>query len=245
MKATAIESCPPCLDAQELKLPFELRLPSNGRAENGGSLLRDLQEAARRKDEFLAMLGHELRNPLAPIRTAMQIFRLKTAADPELQEVVGMVERQVQQLTRLIEDLLDVSRVGYGKINLQMKPVDLKVVAALAIEISRPLIDAHKHVLTVSLPRHAVEVDGDRGRLAQVVTNLLNNSAKYSDDGGRIGLSVESIGGQAVLTVCDAGIGMEPAMLLRVFNLFTQVTDSVICSEAGLGIGLALVRNVI
>ena len=120
-----------------------------------------------------------------------------------------MVERQVQQLTRLVDDLLDVSRVGHGKINLQMKPVDLKTVVALAVEVSRPLIDARKHVLKVSLPRQAVEVEGDPGRLAQVVSNLLNNSAKYSEDGGRIELTVEAIGDQAVLRVRDTGIGID------------------------------------
>ncbi len=152
-------------------------------------LYHELQDASRRKDEFLAMLGHELRNPLAPIRNAMQIFRLKGTADLGVQEVTEMVERQVQQLTRLVDDLLDVSRVGHGKINLQMKPIDLNVVVALAVEVSRPLIDARKHVLKVSLPAQAVEVEGDAGRLAQVVSNLLNNSAKYSEDGGLIELT--------------------------------------------------------
>jgi CheY-like chemotaxis protein len=208
-------------------------------------LYQELQDASHRKDEFLAMLGHELRNPLAPIKSAMQIFRLKGTADPELQEVALMVERQVQQLTRLIDDLLDVSRVGHGKINLQTKPVDLKSVAALAIECSRPLIDARKHSLKVSLPRQAVEVEGDSGRLAQVVSNLLNNSAKYSDDGGHIELTVEAIGEQAVLRVRDTGIGIDPAMLPRIFDLFTQVKGSSGRSEQGLGIGLALVRNII
>jgi signal transduction histidine kinase/CheY-like chemotaxis protein len=208
-------------------------------------LYHELQDAARRKDEFLAMLGHELRSPLAPIRNAMEIFRSNGAGDPELRKVTEMVERQIQQLTRLVDDLLDVSRVGHGKINLQMKPVDLEHVLALAVEISRPLIDARKHVLTVSLPRQAVEVDGDAGRLAQVVSNLLSNSAKYSDDGGRIALSVEAIGDQAVLRVRDTGIGIEPAMLPRIFDLFTQVNGSTARSDGGMGIGLALVRNMI
>ena len=205
-------------------------------------LYHELQAASRRKDEFLAMLGHELRNPLAPIRNAVQIIRLKS---PELQELTEMIERQIQQLTRLVDDLIDVSRVGHGKINLQMKPVDLKVVVALAIEMSRPLIDKRKHVLEISLPRRAVEVAGDAGRLAQVVSNLLNNSAKYSDDGSRIELTVEANGDQAILRVSDTGIGIEPAMLPRIFDLFTQVKDSTGRSEEGMGIGLALVRNMI
>jgi signal transduction histidine kinase/ActR/RegA family two-component response regulator len=204
-----------------------------------------LQAASHRKDEFLAMLGHELRNPLAPIRNAMQILRLKSAASPELHEVAEMVERQILQLTRLVDDLLDVSRVGHGKINLQMKPVDLKTVVALAIESSRPLIDARKHILKVSLPRQAVDVDGDQGRLAQVVSNLLNNSAKYSVDGGHIELALETVGNQAVLRLRDNGIGIAPSMLPRIFDLFTQANGSASRSETGLGIGLSLVRNMI
>jgi signal transduction histidine kinase/ActR/RegA family two-component response regulator len=208
-------------------------------------LYREYQDAARRKDEFLAMLAHELRNPLAPIRNAMEIFRRKGVADPEIQEVAEMVERQVQQLTRLVDDLLDVSRVGHGKINLRMIPVDLKAVVAMAIEASQPLIAARKHVLKVSLPRQAVEVQGDLGRLAQVVSNLLNNAAKYTEDRGLIDVSLEILGAQAVLRICDTGIGIEPAMLLRVFDLFTQVKGSASRFAEGLGIGLALVRNLI
>jgi signal transduction histidine kinase/ActR/RegA family two-component response regulator len=205
----------------------------------------ELQDASHRKDEFLAMLGHELRNPLAPIRNGMQILRLKGGASPELQDVAAMVERQIQQLTRLVDDLLDVSRVGHGKINLEMKPVDLKTVVALAIESSRPLFVARKHVIKVSLPRQAVEVQGDVGRLAQVVSNLLNNSAKYSDDGGHIELTVEAIGDQAVLRLRDNGIGIAPTVLPRIFDLFSQVNGSASRSQHGLGIGLALVRNMI
>ena len=191
------------------------------------------------------MLGHELRNPIAPIRNAMQIFRLKVAADPVLLELIEMVERQIQQLARLIDDLLDVSRVGHGKVNLEMKPIDLKSVVALAIETSRPLIDARKHVLKVALPPQAVEVEGDSRRLVQVVTNLLINSAKYSEDEGQIELSLDTIDDQAVLRVRDTGIGIEPSMLPRIFDLFTQVNESTSRSDGGLGIGLALVRNLV
>ena len=154
-----------------------------------------------------------------------------------------MIERQIQQLSRLVDDLIDVSLVGHGKINLQLKPVDLKGVVALAVEMSRPLIDKRKHLLEISLPRRAVEVAGDAGRLAQVVSNLLNNSAKYSHDGSHIELTVEANGDQAILHVSDTGIGIEPAMLPRIFELFTQVKDSTSRSEEGLGIGLALVRH--
>ncbi len=202
------------------------------------------QDASRRKDEFLATVAHELRNPLASIHNAMQFLRLKCRADPEVQEVTEMVERQVHQMARRVDDLLDVSRVGHGKFNLKLRQVDLKDVVALAVETSRPLIDARKHVLRVSLPKQAVEVEGDPGRLAQVVSNLLNNSAKYSEDGGRIDLTLEAIADRAILRVRDTGIGIERAMLARVFELFTQVKESR-RSEEGLGIGLALVRNMV
>ena len=275
MKASSIESCPPYEMTRELASSSELdsrnsRLGQNDEVRlreltpvaterhqsehltqhavlvvENSRLYHELQDAGRRKDEFLAMLAHELRSPLAPIRNAMEIFRQKGVADPEIQEVAELVERQIQQLTRLVDDLLDVSRVGHGRINLQMKPVDLNAVVELAIEVSRPLIDARKHVLKISFPRQAVEVEGDLGRLAQVVSNLLNNSAKYSEDGGRIELTVESIGDQAVLRVRDTGIGIEPAMLPRIFDLFTQVNGSANHFADGLGIGLALVRNMI
>jgi CheY-like chemotaxis protein len=208
-------------------------------------LYHALEDAAHRKDEFLAMLGHELRNPLVPIRNAMEIFRLKCKGNLEVQEATEMVERQIQQVTRLVDDLLDVSRVGHGKINLHMMPIDLNTVVGLAVEVSRPLIDARKHFLKVSLPGQPVEVDGDPGRLVQVVSNLLNNSAKYSEDRGRIDLTVEVIGDQAVLRVRDTGIGIEPTLLPRIFDLFTQVQGSASRFGEGLGIGLALVRNMI
>ena len=214
-------------------------------AEAQSTLIHDLQQADRRKDEFLAMLGHEMRNPLAPIRNAVEIFRLKGAADPELQEVTAMVERQIQQLTRLVDDLLDVSCVGHGKISLELKSVDLKAVMAMAIEISRPSIDARKHFLTVSLPSYAVDVEGDSGRLAQVVSNLLNNSSKYMDDGGRIELILETVGSWAVLSVRDTGVGIEASVLPRIFDLFMQVNGSISRVNEGLGIGLALVRKVV
>jgi signal transduction histidine kinase/ActR/RegA family two-component response regulator len=260
MEETTIASRPPS-EAEQRPVPaFELHTPSSDLGRNGvecargtgtGATDRDQSDDARRfflemsKDEFLATLGHELRGPLAPIRNATQIFRLKSAADPELEQVALMVERQVQQLTRLVDDLLDLSRLGHDKINLKMKRVDLKGVVALAIEIVRPLIDARKHILEVSLPPQAVDVEGDPGRLAQVVSNLLSNSAKYSADGGRIQLTVEAIGDQAVLRVRDTGIGIEPAALPTIFDLFTQVHGSMSRSEQGLGIGLALARNLI
>ena len=172
MKENSIESTTPYGQKLHSVSPCDLRWRTHGpelaeedahRAAlvvENARLYRELQEASHRKDEFLAMLGHELRNPLAPIRSSMEILRLKSVADPELQEVTEVVERQIQQLTRLIDDLLDVSRVGHGKINLQLQTVDLKDVVAMAVEISRPLISARKHVLEVFLPRQAVACGG-------------------------------------------------------------------------------------
>ena len=186
-------------------------------------LNRALREADRLKDEFLAVVGHELRSPLAAISNAMQLVRLKSLADPELGSATEVLERQVQQMTRLVDDLVDVSRVRQGKIHLQREVVDLRIVVARAVETSRPLIDVRKHHLEVSLPEQATEVDGDLTRLAQVVSNLLNNSAKYTEEGGRIELSLEADGDQAILRVRDTGIGIAPAMLPTIFDLFTQV----------------------
>jgi PAS domain S-box-containing protein len=204
-----------------------------------------LREADRRKDEFLVMLAHELRNPLAPLHNAVQVMRQKGTDDRDVQWAGDLVERQVQQLTRLVDDLLDLSRIGRGQISLQLEPVDMRAVVARAVEISRPAIDAHQHVLEVSLPEQAVRVEGDLTRLAQVVSNLLNNAAKYTEDGGCIELTVEPSGGEAVLRVRDTGVGIAADMLSHIFQMFTQVQGSVSRSEGGLGIGLSLVRKVV
>ena len=230
--------------AAELHLAEDLAHRAAMVVENAG-LYRALQEADRRKDEFLAVLGHELRSPLAPIRSAIQLLRARVPADPELQWTTAVVEHQVEQMTRLVDDLLDVSRIGQGKIHLQKELVDLADVVARAVESSRPLIDARKHHLEVSLPEQAVEVEGDLVRLVQVVSNLLSNSAKYTEEGGRIELAVEADGDQAILRVRDTGVGIAAAMLPRVFDLFTQVPGQEDRSEGGLGIGLSLVRSLI
>jgi signal transduction histidine kinase/ActR/RegA family two-component response regulator len=212
--------------------------------ENAG-LYRALQESDRRKDEFLAVLGHELRSPLAPIHSAIQVLRARVPADPELQWTTAVLEHQVEQITRLVDDLLDVSRIGQGKIHLRRELVDLADVVARAVESSRPLIEARKQHLEVSLPERAVEVEGDLLRLVQVVSNLLNNAAKYTGEGGRIALSVEDDGDRAILRVRDTGIGIAAAMLQRIFDPFTQVPGQVERSQGGLGIGLGLVRSLI
>jgi signal transduction histidine kinase/CheY-like chemotaxis protein len=228
----------------DLRLAEDLAHRAAMVVENAG-LYRALQEADRHKDEFLAVLGHELRSPLAPIRNAIQVLRARVPADPELQWSTGVVERQVEQLTRLVDDLLDVSRISQGKIHLRKEIVDLADVAARAVESSRPLIDAKGQHLEVSLPARAAEVEGDLGRLVQVVSNLLSNSAKYTEVGGRIELSVEADQLRAIVRVRDTGVGIAAAMLPRIFDLFIQVSGQEDHSGGGLGIGLSLVRNLI
>ncbi|MCK6549027.1 ATP-binding protein [Myxococcota bacterium] len=206
-----------------------------------------LREADRRKDEFLAMLAHELRNPLAPIRNAAHLLRRVSPAQPHLDAAREMIERQVGHLVRLVDDLLDVSRVSRGRIKLQKEPIELGAVVAQAIETVRPLIEARGHTLTVTVPASPVRLDGDFTRLAQVVSNILNNAAKYTDDGGRISVSLERAddGPTAILRVCDDGRGIDPSMLDSVFELFFQVDRNLDRSEGGLGIGLSLVKNLV
>ena len=204
-----------------------------------------LKETDRRKDEFLAMLAHELRNPLAPIRNAAQVLRLIGPPDPDLQRATDMIEGQVQHLARLVDDLLDVSRITRGKIKLQKEPVELAAVIARAVETCTPLIDAHRHLLTVALAPESMYVEADTTRLAQVVSNLLNNAAKYTEDGGRIWLTVERGPREAVVRVRDAGVGIPADLLPHVFDLFTQGDRSLARSEGGLGIGLTLVKSLV
>ncbi len=205
-----------------------------------------LREADRRKDEFLAMLSHELRNPLAPIRNALEVIRLRGGERREvLRQAWDMVERQVEQLSRLVDDLLDVSRITRGKIALRQEPVEVPAVVTRAVETSRPLIEARRHQLDVSLPEEPLWVRGDATRLAQVLLNLLNNAAKYTDEGGRVSLHVRREDDEVVFRVRDTGIGIPPEMLPRVFDLFTQVDPTLERTQGGLGIGLTLVRRLV
>ncbi len=206
---------------------------------------RRLTEADRRKDEFLAMLAHELRNPLAPIRNAIQIMRLVGPADPDLERSRDMIDRQVEHMTRLVDDLLEVSRITGGKIKLQKETVDLVAVVARAVETSRPLIDARQHELTVAFPPEPIVLEADPTRLAQVISNLLNNAAKYTENGGHIWLTINREGGEVVVQVRDNGIGMPVDLLPRVFELFTQADRSLDRSQGGLGIGLTLVKSLV
>jgi PAS domain S-box-containing protein len=204
-----------------------------------------LRNADRRKDEFLATLAHELRNPLAPIRNALQIMRLTNEASA-IDNARGVIERQLGQLVHLVDDLLDVNRISQGKIELRKVDVDIAAVVRDAIETSRPLIEAGRHTLTVRLPAAASAiVNADPTRVGQVVANLLNNAAKYTPDGGHIEVCARAESGEAVITVSDDGVGISAEMLPRVFEMFAQVDHTVSRSQGGLGIGLTLVKRLV
>jgi signal transduction histidine kinase/ActR/RegA family two-component response regulator len=204
-----------------------------------------LVAADRHKDEFLAMLAHELRNPLAPIRNAVQILKMPGAGPDVAGQARDMIERQVQHLVRLVDDLLDVSRILRGKIELRPEPVALAAVFARAVEVAQPTVDAQGQGLAVSLPPQPVRLEADVVRLAQVVGNLLVNAAKYTDRAGRIWLTGERDGAEAVIRVRDSGVGIAPELLPRVFDLFTQADRSLARSRGGLGIGLTVVRRLV
>ncbi len=204
-----------------------------------------LKEADRRKDEFLAMLGHELRNPLAPILNAAHALKLVGPADADQQWAREVIERQTRRLARLVDDLLDVSRITQGKVTLAREPLDLSTIINHAVETSRPLIDERRHKLTVAFPPQPTRVEGDLTRLVQVVGNLLNNAAKYTDEGGHIWLEAAEEGDEAVIRVRDNGMGISADLLPHVFALFTQADRSLDRSHGGLGIGLTLVRHLV
>jgi CheY-like chemotaxis protein len=203
----------------------------------------DAEAASRAKDEFLAMLGHELRNPLAPIHTALQLMRLRGDASAERERTV--IERQVRHLTRLVDDLLDVSRIARGKVDLRRERVSVADILAKAIEQASPLIEQRRHTLDVQMPRHALYVDGDPVRLAQVVSNLLTNAAKYTEQGGFVRVRGEEVDGEIVVRVLDTGIGIAADMLPRVFDLFVQESQDLDRSQGGLGLGLTIARSLV
>jgi signal transduction histidine kinase len=210
----------------------------------------ELRKADRHKDEFLALLAHELRNPVAPIRNAAQILLLRGATDPELLWNVQVIDRQVRHLTRLIDDLLDLSRISRGRLELKRGRVTLSEVIESALESSRPCIEQYGHVLAMELPTRVVHLDADLVRLSQVFMNLLNNSAKYTPNGGRIELSatLQEADGEPTaieVRVRDTGVGIEPAKLPRLFEMFVQLDGAERRGEGGLGIGLALVRHLV
>jgi PAS domain S-box-containing protein len=205
-----------------------------------------LRESNRHKDEFLAMLAHELRNPLAPISNAVHVLNAISSQEPAAVEARALIERQVEHLVRLVDDLLDVSRLTRGLIKLQKGPVDLATVVARAVESSRPLIEARRHVLDINLPDRPLPIHADAVRLAQVLLNLLNNAAKYTPEGGRIVLKVEPTNDEppkARVSVRDTGMGIPAPMLPKIFDLFTQLERTIDRADGGLGIGLTLVRR--
>ena len=204
-----------------------------------------LKDADRRKDEFLATLAHELRNPLAPLRNGLEVMRLAGNDGGAIEESREMMERQLGQMVRLIDDLLDVSRISRGTVELRKEPVELAKVIQQAVETSRPLIDQSRHELVIAVPSDPICVDADVTRLAQVFANLLNNSAKYTEPGGHIRLTVERRASDVIIAVSDDGVGIPAPMLPRVFDMFTQVDRSLEKSQGGLGIGLTLVKRLV
>jgi signal transduction histidine kinase/ActR/RegA family two-component response regulator len=204
-----------------------------------------LQDADRRKDEFLATLAHELRNPLAPIRNSLQILKMPRLDAGAVQQTRDLMERQVHHLVRLVDDLLDVSRVMRGKIELRRERLELASVVARAVETAQPMIDAQGHRFDVSVADESLLVDADPVRLAQAIGNLLTNAAKYTEMNGHIGLTAESNGNQAILHIHDNGIGIAPDMLPHIFELFVQADNASTKAQGGLGIGLTLVKNLV
>jgi PAS domain S-box-containing protein len=202
----------------------------------------DLSEANHRKDEFLATLAHELRNPLAPIRNSLHLLRLSGELSPSLDPVREIMERQVDQMVRLIDDLLDVSRISHGKIELQRETIELATIISTAVETARPLIDAAGHQFALSLPAEPVLLDADPVRIAQTIGNLLNNAAKYTKPGGQIWLSVRKDGNEAAISIRDTGLGIPADMLPLVFDMFAQVDRTLTRAQGGLGIGLTLAK---
>jgi PAS domain S-box-containing protein len=204
-----------------------------------------LAKLNRRKDEFLAMLSHELRNPLAAIRHASELIQMERSSDPAQLEAHEVLDRQVAQLTRLVDDLLDVSRISTGRVRLQIALLDLRDVVRRAVEIVRPQIETKGQTLTLSLPDKAVRVLGDDARLQQVVVNLLDNANKYTERGGLLRVELRIEDRETVLCVRDSGRGIEPEVLPRIFDLFTQADQSLTQAQGGLGVGLALVQSLV
>ncbi|HYG61516.1 MAG TPA: PAS domain S-box protein [Thermoanaerobaculia bacterium] len=208
------------------------------------TLTNALSEQDRRKDEFLATLSHELRNPLAPLRNGLAVLRMGCSQD-QAAKVLGMMDRQLGLMVHLVDDLLDLSRVSRGKITLRPERLTVREVVDAAVEACRPAIHAKEHALEVNLPAEPLEVQGDRTRLVQVLSNLLTNAAKYTDAGGRLYLTAAREGGQAVLRVADNGVGIAPELLPTIWDMFSQVRETLDKAQGGLGIGLSLVRKLV
>jgi signal transduction histidine kinase/CheY-like chemotaxis protein len=224
---------------QEANLTLEHEMQVRHRAEEA------LLLADRRKDEFLATLAHELRNPLAPIRTGLDILRIRSGDAQATQRATDIMERQLRQMVRLVDDLLDVSRINTGKFAIKMGRVELKAVVNDALEVVRPYIELHGHELVIELPDRPVFLHGDATRLAQILSNLLNNAAKYTNRGGRVSLGARVEERSLVIHVADNGIGIAPDMLHLVFDMFVQVDSTLERTNAGLGVGLSLARRLV
>jgi len=206
----------------------------------------DLTEAGRSREEFMALLSHELRNPLSPILHALGILQGIKADDPIVQQAGSVIERQIGHMVRLVDDLLDVSRIAKGKLRLDNEPVELRLIVNLAAESARPLIEARKHEFSVALPMQPIWIDADAGRIEQIFVNLLNNAANYTNPHGLIQLAVKREEGEAVVRIQDNGLGIAPEMLPHIFEMFNQIDDSKLNrSHTGLGIGLALVGTLV
>jgi signal transduction histidine kinase len=208
-------------------------------------LIEQLQDSDRRKDEFLAVLAHELRNPLAPIRNALELLRMGNGNGEIIEQARRVMERQLEHMVHLIDDLLDVSRITRGKILLRKERVDLAAAVQSALEASRPLITASNHEFTATLPSEPIYLDADPTRLSQVLSNLLANAVKYTERAGRIWLTVERLSNHAVVTVRDTGIGIAAEHLPHVFEMFSQSGPALERSQGGLGIGLSLVKGLV
>jgi two-component system CheB/CheR fusion protein len=206
---------------------------------------QDLRDADRRKDEFLATLAHELRNPLAPIRNALEIMRLAGDAPRVVDANRELIARQIKQLVRLIDDLLEMARISFGTFQLRQERVDLARIIAVALECVRPLIDSRRHRLSVTLPEAPIELDADPARLVQILQHLLGNAAKYMEPGGNIWLTAQRDGREVLLSVKDSGFGIPADMLCGVFEMFAQVTQTRQRAPGGLGIGLPLVKALV
>jgi signal transduction histidine kinase len=207
--------------------------------------VEELAASNRRKDEFMAMLGHELRNPLASISNGIHLLKHQTQETPARQKTQAMIERQVRRMTQLVQDILDVSRITQGRLHVQRERIDLRDVVSNAIETVQSDIQQRNHRLTTTLPDAPVWLQGDPGRLEQVFVNLLANASRYTDVGGEVAVRVQARNAQAIVRILDSGIGIAPEVLPHLFDLFRQADEAAPHSQSGLGIGLALVRDLV
>jgi PAS domain S-box-containing protein len=228
--------------AAELAVALGKRTEEARRAEKAEGLLR---EADRRKDEFMAILAHELRNPLAPLRNALELLRLANDDKTLIDQARGIMARQLDHMVRLIDDLLDMSRISQGKVQVRREPVELAAALQSAVETIRPLLEAQSHSFSVTLPPQTIYLHADPARLTQVIANLLNNAAKFTEKGGHIWLTAERQGNEAVVSVRDTGIGIDAEHLPHLFEMFSQAAPALERSQGGLGIGLSLVRGLV